>query len=60
MLSCTYTEDVNPLESDMPKLISEMTAREIRARWIEVRRENNAIARRLGFKNAAAWLGDEA
>lgn len=43
----------------MPKLISEMTNREIRARRIEVRRETNAIARRLGFKNYRQMTGDD-
>ena len=43
----------------MTKLISEMTAREIRARWIQVRREKNAIARRLGFKNFQEWQGED-
>lgn len=42
----------------MPKLISEMTAREIRARRIAVQREKNAIARKLGFKNFKEWQGD--
>lgn len=42
----------------MPKLISEMTAREIRAMRIQVRREQNATARRLGFKNFKEWQGE--
>lgn len=44
----------------MPKLISEMTTREVRALKIETRRKQNAIARRLGFKNFNEWQGDEA
>lgn len=61
MLFCTYTERRKPLESDMqtPKLISEMTAREVRARWIQVRRRQNATARRLGFKNYKAWQPED-
>lgn len=42
----------------MTKLISEMTAREIRAMQIAVRREENATARRLGFKNFKSWQGE--
>lgn len=30
-------------------------ARQIRLAWIKVRRQNNAIARNLGFKNYEAW-----
>ena len=44
----------------MTKLISEMTSREIRAMQIAVRRQQNATARRLGFKNFKEWQGDEA
>ncbi len=43
----------------MNKLISEMTAHEVRAMWIATRRLQNATARRLGFKNYAEWQGDD-
>lgn len=42
----------------MPKLISQMTAREVRALWIKTRREQNATARRLGFRNFKEWQGE--
>lgn len=40
---------------DPSKLIREMSSREIRTAWIQLRREKNATARRLGFKNDRAW-----
>lgn len=43
----------------MPKLISEMTAREVRALHIATRRRQNATARRLGFKNYKAWQPED-
>lgn len=42
----------------MTKLIDQMTAREIRARRIEIRRLQNATARSLGFKNFKEWQPD--
>ena len=44
----------------MTKLISEMTAREVRALQIATRRLQNATARRLGFRNFKEWQGDDA
>lgn len=35
----------------MTKLIEQMTAREIRALRIQIRREQNAMARSRGFRN---------
>jgi len=31
-------------------------ARQVRSRWIAVRRNQNAFARRLGFRNFGEWL----
>jgi len=42
----------------MTKLISEMSAREIRLLWINARRDANRTARRLGFRNYAEWQGE--
>lgn len=42
----------------MTKLIQDMTAREVRALRIQTRRNANATARRLGFRNVAEWLGE--
>lgn len=41
-----------------PRLIRDMTSREIRALRIKVRREQNAIARLRGFKNYAEMAGE--
>lgn len=42
----------------MNKLISEMTAREIRLTQIKVRRDANAMARLRGFRNYAEMCGE--
>ena len=39
----------------MTKLISEMTTDEVKLARIKLRRENNATARQLGFRNWNEW-----
>lgn len=38
--------------------IDAFKSRQVRARWIAVRRNQNATARRLGFRNFAEWQGE--
>lgn len=40
----------------MNKLISQMTAREVRVLWIATRRDQNAMARSRGFRNYAEMV----
>lgn len=53
----------NPLESEMlynGKPLSQATGRDVRIEYIKVRRLQNALARRLGFRNFDEWQGGNA
>lgn len=41
------------------KPLSEATDRDIRIEWAKVRRLQNAMARKLGFRNYAEWQAGE-
>lgn len=43
----------------MTKLVREMSSREVRAMWIAARRQRNATARKLGFRNYREWQPNE-